>query len=105
MTSTPIPLSQGELIRSARGDKTQAEFARVLGCDRSCLSRYEHEALGAPTTVINYCLKAVATAFQRSGGMPLPIGAALKYAREAVAELEKLQMPNAPVRTQTRRAK
>ena len=42
------PQTQSELIKLARGDMSQVEFARLLGCDRSCLSRYEREVLGAP---------------------------------------------------------
>src|SRR5687768_10186726 len=59
MTRT-FPTSQGELLVAARGTATQAEFAKRLGVDRSCLSRYEREQLGAPTAVLNYCLRTVA---------------------------------------------
>lgn len=89
------PNSQGELIRSARGSRTQAEFARIVGCDRSCLSRYEHETLGAPAEVITRCLQIVAAALI-SAGQPLrPYERALTHAREAVAELERLQAAEA----------
>ena len=87
------PISQGELIRSARGARTQVEFAHLLGCDRSCLSRYEGESLGAPTGVINFCLKAVAADIPIKGGTSMPIDTALRHAREAVAALESLQFP------------
>lgn len=85
-----IPRSQKELIRAARGDLTQAEFARELQVDRSCLSRYESEALGAPTSVINYCLVSLAQTIERDAGHALPISEALSHAREAVAALERL---------------
>jgi len=55
-----FPTSQRELLIAARGTATQAEFAKRLSVDRSCLSRYEREQLGAPTSVLNYCLKVVA---------------------------------------------
>src|SRR2546427_3123093 len=53
MSIQTFPTRQSELIRQARGQRTQAEFAKLLGVDRSCLSRYEREQLGAPTSVIN----------------------------------------------------
>lgn len=86
-----LPHSQGELIRKVRGKRSQVDFARELGCDRSCLSRYENESLGAPTTVINYCLKAVSLEMQQQLGMGWPIDAVLRHAREVVAALERLQ--------------
>lgn len=84
-----LPTSQGELIRSARGDRTQVEFARALGVDRSCLSRYESEALGAPTVVINHCLAALATSLAATGGT-WPVEEALVHARLTVSTLERV---------------
>ena len=55
-----MPASQGDLIRAARGELTQSEFAKRLGVHASCLSRYEREQLGAPTKVLNFCLKTLA---------------------------------------------
>lgn len=55
-----FPKSQRELLIAARGTLSQAKFAAQLGVDRSCLSRYEREELGAPTSVLNYCLAHVA---------------------------------------------
>ena len=68
---------------------SQTQVARVLGVDRSCLSRYEGEKLGAPTTVLNYCLRAVAA--QMSTDSPVqeqPLERVLRSARDVVAGLE-----------------
>lgn len=83
-----FPTSQGELIKQARGSRTQAEFAKVLGVDRSCLSRYERELLGAPTTVINHCLCAIAA---QMGGLleeTDPVRRALRLTIDATRELQ-----------------
>ena len=86
-----FPQSQSELIKFARGARSQAEFSRLVGCDRSCLSRYESETLGAPPRVINRCLQIVA-GLMASDEQPLrPFERALTHARLAVAELELLQ--------------
>jgi DNA-binding XRE family transcriptional regulator len=82
------PTSQGELIRSARASATQAEFARFLGVDRSCLSRYESEVLGAPAAVINACLQKIALQLKTSGIGPTALRRSLTLARELIAELE-----------------
>lgn len=84
-----FPLSQGELIRSARGAMSQTQFAKVLGVDRTCLSRYEGEKLGAPTSVLNYCLRAVAAHVGNdSPKQEQPLERVLRSAREVVAGLE-----------------
>jgi len=85
------PTSQGELIRTARGARTQVEFAKLLGCDRSCLSRYEREQLGASPKVINQCLRIVANSMARADVNPKPYERALLQARRVVAELEMLE--------------
>lgn len=84
------PTSQSELIRVARGTRTQAEFAKLLGCDRSCLSRYEREQLGAPPSVISTCLDIVARLMRTNGEKQRPYERALLQARRVVAELEML---------------
>lgn len=86
-----FPTTQGQLIRLARDAKTQAQFARELGCDRSCLSRYESEALGAPTTVINQCLSLVATQLEKSEAPAGQLSQALTKARQLVATLEMFE--------------
>ena len=88
MSFANFPVRQGELIRLARGLATQAEFAKRLGVDRSCLSRYESEALGAPTTVINYCLRAIVGLKPENSSSATELQRALSHARQAVAELE-----------------
>lgn len=83
-----FPTSQGQLIRLARDVKTQAQFAHELGCDRSCLSRYESEALGAPTSVINQCLRLVAAQREKSEATSGELSQALTTARQLVVTLE-----------------
>ena len=86
-----IPQSQGELIRTVRGKRSQVAFSRELGCDRSCLSRYENESLGAPTSVINFCLNAISQVTPHQSVKGLPIEVALRHANEVVAALERLK--------------
>lgn len=83
-----FPRSQRELIRAARAEATQVAFAKMLGVDRSCLSRYESEALGAPTSVLNHCLEVIA---QRAAAGMAPVTdvqRALLYAQQVVVALE-----------------
>lgn len=86
------PQSQSELIKLARGDRPQVEFARFLGCDRSCLSRYEREVLGAPPYVISKCLQLVAASLAGQRTQWQPFDKALLHVRQAMAELEKLRV-------------
>lgn len=65
------------------------EFAKVLGVERSCLSRYESEQLGAPTKVLNYCLSAIAAQPGLPGTVDHPVDQALVHARQAVDFLER----------------
>ena len=81
-------MTQAQLIRAARGSLSQTQFAQVLKVDRSCLSRYENEKLGAPTAVLNHCLRAVAAQLGGASTPEVPVERALRLAREAVAELE-----------------
>jgi len=85
--ATTFPTSQGELLAAARGAATQAEFAKRLGVDRSCLSRYEREQLGAPTAVLNYCLKVVADRLADFEGASM-VDQALAHVRRAANALE-----------------
>lgn len=85
------PQTQSELIKLARGDMSQVEFARLLGCDRSCLSRYEREVLGAPPHVISKCLQMVAASLAGQRLQWLPFDKAISHLRQAMAELEQLQ--------------
>ena len=87
MNSSQFPTRQGELLRRARGKLSQAEFARVLKVDRSCVSRYERERLGAPTAVLNHCLGAIAAQLD-SEFTNNPIEQALRHTRSAVEALE-----------------
>lgn len=81
-----FPTSQSELLRAARGRDTQAAFAERLGVTKSSLSRYENEKLGAPTNVLNYCLRAVANQLQ--DGHPSAVEHALMLVRRAAQTLE-----------------
>lgn len=91
MVETPFPTSQGELLRRARGERSQTAFAKLLGVDRTCLSRYETEALGAPTSVLNYCLRAVSGSAESAGNGDASIDNILLNARHLVAQLESVQ--------------
>jgi len=85
-----FPESQGQLIKAARGKLSQKAFAEKVRVDRSCLSRYENELLGAPTVLLNFCLKAVADQLKDSAHLASPVQRALRHAREAVSELENV---------------
>jgi DNA-binding XRE family transcriptional regulator len=87
MSDAQFPTSQGELLRAARGAETQTAFAKRLGVNKSSLSRYESEKLGAPTTVLNYCLKAVAN--QLHDGEASAVQQALTLMRRAAQTLER----------------
>jgi len=85
----PFPTSQGELIKRARGEKLQAEFAKELGVDKTCLSRYESEKLGAPTKVLNACLRAIAAHAGQGDAGVRPVEQALEHVRQAAEFLER----------------
>lgn len=84
------PRSQGELIRWARGGSTQAEFAAAHGINKSSLSRYESEKLGAPTRLINDCLFQLAEFLTANPGTADGLKGALENARKTVTLLESL---------------
>jgi len=97
-----LPKSQGELIRTARGELSQSAFARELGVDRTCLCRYESEVLGAPASVINRSLTLIAS--RLSTGLDTsdsdPLRNALEAARRLVRELERaIESDTKPGRT------
>lgn len=106
LSMPPFPTSQAELIRFARGDRTQDEFARELGVDRTCLSRYEREHLGAPPSVITHCLALLSKPAHLSGSADASLGAALNQARSLVKLLEAADRPtkqkNSPQRKNNR---
>jgi transcriptional regulator with XRE-family HTH domain len=87
MSDVQFPTSQSELLKAARGPETQAVFAKRLGVNKSSLSRYESEKLGAPTTVLNYCLRAVANQVQE--GEASAVQQALALVRRAAQTLER----------------
>jgi DNA-binding XRE family transcriptional regulator len=89
VSSLSFPTTQRELLLQARGKRSQAAFAEELEVDRTCLSRYENEKLGAPTTVINHCLGAIAAQLQGAELSESPIDRALRHSRTVVRELEQ----------------
>lgn len=98
-----FPTSQRELLIAARGALTQADFAKRLGVDRTCLSRYEREQLGAPTSVLNYCLKTVAELHYGVEGASI-VQQALTYVRRAADTLEQVSK-NEARRSATKRSR
>jgi DNA-binding XRE family transcriptional regulator len=107
MVEQLFPTSQRELVRAARGTATQAAFAKLLGVDRTCLSRYESEKLGAPTHVLNYCLKSVAERVRPGAAESSDVQQALTHARRAVDTLERAAKTETrrPVRRRAKSAK
>lgn len=91
-----LPSSQAELIRAARGVRTQAEFAKALGVDRTCLSRYEREVLGAPPSVITQCLREVVRMLHTTNADRAALSSALRCAREVVSTLESATQSSQP---------
>ncbi|KRB08300.1 hypothetical protein ASD86_09275 [Lysobacter sp. Root690] len=83
-----FPTSQRELLVAARGKESQAAFAKRLGVDRTCLSRYESERLGAPVAVVNFCLRRISNQLQT--GESSPIQEALALMRRAADTLERV---------------
>jgi hypothetical protein len=84
------PKSQGELIRWARGESSQVEFAAAHRVAKSSLSRYESEKLGAPTRLINDCLRQLAEFLLANPQAADGIKSALENARKTVSVLEGL---------------
>jgi DNA-binding XRE family transcriptional regulator len=85
-----LPNSQGQLLRTARGDATQAQFAKKLGVDRTCLSRYENEKLGLPISVLNSCLKILADKPHVANMNSSEVQYALSHVRSALKSLEQV---------------
>lgn len=88
MKEIAFPTSQRELLVTARGQESQAAFAKRLGVDRTCLSRYESERLGAPVAVVNFCLRRISDQLQ--AGESSPIQEALALVRRAADKLERV---------------
>lgn len=82
------PRTQGDLVRWARGDSTQADFASTVGVHKSSLSRYESGKLGAPTHLINYCLARLADALGEQPSIGKGLEGALANAKRTVELLE-----------------
>ncbi|CBJ36221.1 conserved protein of unknown function [Ralstonia solanacearum CMR15] len=86
------PRSQSELLRQARGKRTQKDFAAYLEVDKTCLSRYESGKLGAPARVVDACLALVADQLEGSRS-ERGVQEALQSARKTVALLEGTTEP------------
>lgn len=87
MSAHRFPTSQRTLLVEARGAATQSEFAQKLGVDRSCLSRYEQEKLGAPVGVLNECLRIVSHKMAETSKLS-SVERALAHVRQAAMALE-----------------
>lgn len=88
MARPTLPASQRELLLAARGEESQDAFARRLGIDRTCLSRYEREQLGVPIAVLNYCLRFMAGHDETAKASP--VDRALAHVRQAADALHEL---------------
>lgn len=84
-----FPRTQRDLVRLARGAKSQREFATELGVDRSGVWRYEREELGVSPRVLNHCLQAVAESLS-SDPAPDPLNKALAHVQQAEEALRVL---------------
>lgn len=88
--TTNFPVDQRELIRLARGEMSQAEFARLAGVGRTALCKYERQTRGVPLEFLNYCLNLVAGRLAPSAMRSERAKTALELARHTVNELEAL---------------
>lgn len=86
--SLNYPRRQSELLKAARGVRTQRAFASELGVGPTALSKYEAERLGAPVKVLNQCLAIVASTHAGGVTSATPLERALKHAESVVAELK-----------------
>jgi transcriptional regulator with XRE-family HTH domain len=88
--ATNFPVDQRELIRLARGEMSQADFARLAGVGRTALCKYERQTRGVPLKFLNYCLKVVASQLDSHAMRSERATTALAHARHTVNELEAL---------------
>lgn len=58
MTITTV----AQLVRAARGSRSQKEFAKELGVKQSSVSRYESGRANPPVKVIEYCMRVAHSA-------------------------------------------
>ena len=101
MSTRSLPATQRELLLAARGNESQGEFARRLGIDRTCLSRYERERLGVPTAVLNHCLQVLAG--NTAPVAESPFDRALLHVRQAADALQELSTTSLSVKRTGRR--
>ena len=88
--TTKFPADQRELIRLARGEMSQADFARLAGVGRTALCKYERQSRGVPLDFLNYCLKLVAERLDARAMRSERARTALALAKRTVNELEAL---------------
>jgi len=83
------------IISEARGNRTQAEFANVLGKSQGLLSKYESGKVNPPAAIVEKCMKMLNKVEDESVSSDLlakRIKAELKephhaYARKTIAAL------------------
>jgi len=85
-----FPVDQRGLVRLARGEMSQADFARLAGVGRTALCKYERETRGVPLEFLNYCLNLVAGKLDAQAMRSERAKSALAHARHTVNELEAL---------------
>jgi hypothetical protein len=88
--ATNFPSDQRQLVRLARGDMSQADFARLAGIGRTALCKYERQTRGVPLKFLNYCLQVVAKQLDPASIRSARAKTALEHARHTVNELEAL---------------
>lgn len=59
MNTRKPPLSISEIIQSARGSRTQREFAAILGIRQDLLCKYEKGRVNPPAKIIERCMRDV----------------------------------------------
>jgi transcriptional regulator with XRE-family HTH domain len=59
LSSEVEPFTVKGLIRLARGQRTQAQFARILGVKQDVLCKYEKGRTNPPVSVIEHCMREV----------------------------------------------
>jgi transcriptional regulator with XRE-family HTH domain len=57
--SSVVITTVAELVRTARNDRRQEDFARELGVRQSSVSRYESGRANPPVRVIEHCMRLV----------------------------------------------
>lgn len=88
--SSMQPSSVAALVKTARGKRSQQEFASILGVDQSVISRYEHGRASPSKETIDACMQIVHNS-EGTGGAPT----ASQLARRIEKELGSPDMARA----------